>query len=305
MSESKKKVDEVDSTPKILYITGLYSKQKYCQAERVEVFNAANEECQKHGLSMLVMTVVNNSPKSFAPWLERLHKSKARFPYLVKDIGEKNYRIELESSAKATAFNPETGEQSLVEEFEALRGDGGTTEHLDIFRLMAEIHNDGFEYATDNGFEYVSILTGDQMIPKEHPIVLTEFLKHHPECGQVNGLVYFTRSKKMILVDGVERESYWPLVTCETREQTEWLWRNMFPTKEHGGLEYAEVYLMGSGGTMIPRSIFADKQFRFNEKYDGNGEDIAFCKLLKSKGKKVFLVPWLRIPNRNPDGSLY
>jgi hypothetical protein len=291
---------------KILFVTGLYSKQKYAQAERIEAFNAASKECKKHGLAMTVMTVVNNSPKSFAPWLEKLHKAKAKFPYLIEDIGQKTYRVEMDSGAKAIAINPETGEISPVEEFDAFRSAGRTKmEQFDIYRLMAEIHNRAFDYATENGFDYVSIQTGDQIIPKEHPIVLTEFLKQHPLCGQVNGLVYFDYTKEKKVVDGVERETYKPMVCCETPEHTNWLCANMLPTKEHGGLEYAEVYLMGAGGCVIPRSVFADKQFRFNEKWQGVGEDIAFCKLLKEKGRKVFIVPWLKIPNRYPNGELY
>jgi len=292
--------------PRILFVTPLYSKQKYAQEERIEAFNAANEECQKHGLSMLVMTVVNNSPKSFAPWLERLHKSKARFPYLVKDIGEKNYRAEMDSDAKAISINPQTGEIRPVEEFDAFRSAGKTKiEYFDIFRLMAEIHNSALDYAADNGFDYFSFVSGDQIIPKEFPIVLIEFLKHHPECGLVTGLVYFTGSKETKMVDGVKRESYRPMVRFENYEHTKWLHANMLPTREHGGMEFVEIDYCGVGGGMVPRSVIANRELRFPDKLTDVGEDLAFCRLLREKGKKVFLIPWLKIPNRYPNGELY
>jgi len=301
-----KALTEVDSTPKILYVTALYSKQQYAQAERVEAFNAVYEECKKHGLSMLVMTIINNSEEGFKPWMEKLHEKKAKFPYLIKDIGERHYVMDVEDKVKAYVVNPETGEATVAEEYDAFKVAGLTTfEQFDIYRLMAEILNDAFDFATDHGFDYFSIQSGDQILPKEQPFVFTEFLKKHPECGLVNGLVYFSHSKVKTLTDGVEREGYIPMVRFEEDNKTKWLHANMLPTKEHGGLELCEVDMIGTGGCVIPRSIFADKQFRFGMQWTGLGEDLAFCILLKIKGRKVFIVPWLNIPSRYEDGSLY
>jgi len=302
----KRERDEVDAVPKILYITALYSKQKYCQAERIEAFNAAFDECRKQGLSMVVMTVINNSEKSFKPWLEKLHEAKAHFPYLIKDIGERHYLMDAEDRVKAYVVNPETGEATEAEEYNVFKEAGLTKfEQFDIYRLMAEVLNCAFDFATEHGFEYVSIQSGDQILPKEQPFTFTEFLKNHPLCGLVNGLVYFDYSKTTKVVDGVEREAYMPMVRFENPEHTKWLHANMLPCKEHGGLELCEVDFIGTGGSIIPRSVFADKKFRFSEKWTGLGEDLAFCVLLKVHGLKVYILPWFKISNRYPDGSFY
>lgn len=302
----KRELSEVDATPKILYVTALYDVQKYAQKERVEAFNAVYEECQKHGLSMLVMTVINNSKESFKPWMEKLHEKKAKFPYLIKDIGERHYLMDAEDRVKAYVVNPETGEASEAEEYNVFKEAGLTKfEQFDIYRLMAEIFNDAFDFATDHGFEYVSIQSGDQILPKEQPVVFSEFLKAHPLCGLVNGLLYFDYSKTKMKVDGEEREAYMPMVRFQNPEHTKWLHANMLPTKEHGGMELCEVDMIGTGGSMIPRSVFADKQFRFNTEWSGLGEDLAFCVMLKTKGRKVYILPWFKIPNRYKSGELY
>jgi hypothetical protein len=302
----KKELVEVDATPKILYVTALYDVQKYCQSERVDAFNAVYEECKKHGLSMLVMTVINNSKESFKPWMEKLHEKRAKFPYIIKDIGERHYLMDAEDRVKAYVVNPETGEASEAEEYNVFKEAGLTKfEQFDIYRLMAEVLNDAFDFATENGFEYMSIQSGDQILPKDQPIIMTEFLKAHPQCGLVNGLLYFDYSKGTTVVDGVERESYRPMVRFQNPEHTRWLHANMLPTKEHGGMELCEVDMIGTGGSLIPRSVFANKEFRFNTKWTGLGEDLAFCVLLKTKGLKVYILPWFKIPNRYPNGDFY
>jgi hypothetical protein len=299
-------IENVDSTPKILYVTALYDKQRYAQAERVEAFNAAYEECQKHGLSMMVLTVINNSKVGFKPWMEKLHEKKAKFPYIIKDIGERHYIMDVEDRVKAYVVNSETGEATEAEEYGAFKDAGLTKfEQFDIYRLMAEILNDAFDFATEHGFDYFSIQSGDQILPKEQPFVFSEFLKQHPQCGLVNGLVYFSHSRKMTLVDGVERESYRPMVRFEEDAKTNWLHSNMLPTKEHGGLELCEVDMIGTGGSLIPRSVFSNPKLRFYTKWTGLGEDLAFCILLKENGVKVYVLPWLHIPTRYEDGSLY
>jgi len=301
-----KALTEVDSTPKILYVTALYSKQQYAQAERVEAFNAVYEECQKHGLSMLVMTVINNSKESFKPWMEKLHEKKAKFPYIIKDIGERHYLMDAEDRVKAYVVNPETGEASEAEEYNVFKEAGLTKfEVFDIYRLMAEVLNDAFDFAAEHGFEYVSIQSGDQILPKEQPFIMTEFLKAHPLCGLVNGLVYFDYSKTTKVVDGVEREAYMPMVRFENPEHTRWLHANMLPNEKHGGMELCEVDMIGTGGSMIPRDVFIDKKFRFSTKWTGIGEDLAFCVLLKVHGRKVYILPWFKIPNRYPNGDFY
>lgn len=284
----------------IMYHTGLYDKQEYCQLERIKCFNKLQEQCQKNHLGIEVHTTVNNSRPDFASKLTRMHKKYAEFPYYIEDIGKRDYYIDLTKKVQMRDVNgnavPNRDGESLVFEAKA----------FDIYRLMAEIFNTGFEYADKNHLDFYSIQSGDQLVPEDHATVLIDFLDNHPNAGIVNGIVYFDYSKKKFIKDGNTITAYRPMVDMDTPEKTAWLLANLFPREENGwtGLEFAEVRMVGTGGSIVPRSVFTN--LKFHTDFNGTGEDIRFCEEIRSiLGKKVFVHTGVSIPNRYPSGERY
>jgi hypothetical protein len=284
----------------VIYHTGLYEKQAYCQKERIQCFNALRDEAIKNDLNIEVHTTVNNSSKSYARRLEEMHRKYAEFPFKVVDIGKRDYFIDMSTPAvlkkpDGTPFPLEKG-QSVVFEAKA----------FDIYRLMAEIFNTGMEEAVQSNADFYSIQSGDQLVPPDHANVLVDFLDSHENAGMVGAIVYFDFSKKKMVVHGKEVDAYRPMCDMDTPEKTAWLWANLFPREENGwtGLEFAEVRMCGTGGSMIPRRTFT--KLRFHTKWNGTGEDIRFCEEIRSiLGKKVFVHTGVSVPNRYFDGQKY
>jgi hypothetical protein len=268
--------------------------------ERIRCFNRLAKESLKNDLLIEVHTTVNNSAPGYASKLERMYKKNAEFPFFIKDIGKKDYFINLELPAKfqmrdGTVRNDMNGNPIIFE-----------ARAFDIYRLMAEIFNEGMDYAEKNNMDFYSIQSGDQLVPEDHAVVLTKFLDEHPSAGLVGGIVFFDFSKKKMIRNGKTVEAYRPMVDMDTPEKTAWLWANLFPNEENGytGLEYAEVRMVGTGGSMIPRDVFT--KLKFHTVFDGTGEDIRYCDEIRSiLGKKVFVHTGVSIPNRYPSGEKY
>jgi hypothetical protein len=268
--------------------------------ERIKCFNKLARESLKNDLLIEVHTTVNNSAPGYASKLERMYKRNAEFPFFVKDIGLKDYFINVNLPAQfkmrdGSVKNDVDGKSVIFE-----------AKAFDIYRLMAEIFDDGMDYATENHIDFYSIMSGDQLAPPNHATVLTKFLDEHPNAGLVGSIVFFDFSKKKMVRNGKTVEAYRPMVDMDTPEKTQWLWANLFPNEENGwsGLEFAEVRMVGTGGSMIPRSVFS--QLRFHKDFNGVGEDIRYCEEIRSiLGKKVFVHTGVTTPNLYENGEIY
>jgi len=302
-------------TKKLMYCTALYSKQGYCQKERIEAFNEAYMRALEDDIEIHVQTLVNNSPKKFYKDLLRMHMQKARFPYTICDYGKINYETNYErkeydwlvlDSEGKTVKNEDSG----VEMFSVV--------HKDIYRLLAHLFNIGIQYAVDHDFDYFGILSGDQILPPEHPATLVKFLEDHPQAGIAATLTFFDFSKKEVVCEGKIRTYMIPLVIIrgrpgETPEQTkarrEWIFANLLPNKENNyrGMEYCECDAVGTGGSLVPRKVFT--KLKFDERpfqETGCGEDVAYCYEVKDKlGLKCYSVPTIVVPNRYANGDFY
>lgn len=302
-------------TKKLLYCTALYSKQDYCQKERLEAFNKVYMKALEDDIEIHVMTLVNNSPKKFYKDLLRLHMQMAKFPYIIVDYGKIDYTTDYERKEYDWAVvdadgNAVKNEDQDVEMFSVL--------HKDVYRLLAHLFNIGIDHAIRNDFDFFGILSGDQILPPEHASTLVKFLEDHPQAGVAATLTYFDFSKKEIVHKGKARKYMIPLVIIrgrpgETPEETNarraWIFANLLPHPENDmrGLAYCEVDAVGTGGSMIPRKVFT--KLKFDERpiqETGCGEDIQFCYQVKDRlGLKCFSVPVLIVPNRYPNGDFY
>ena len=298
---------------KLLYCTALYSKQAYCQKERLEAFNKAYMAALEHDIEIHVQTLVNNSPKSFYKDLLRMHMKEARFPYTICDYGELKYDTEYERREYDWLIHDSDGniaknEDGSVEMF--------SVTHQDIYRLLAHLFNIGIDFAVEKNFDYFGILSGDQILPPEHPATLVKFLEDHPQAGLASALAYYDFSKKEIVRDGKVRTYQTPLIIIrqrpgetdeETKARQDWIYHNLLPHEENGwtGLEFVEVDAVGTGGSIVPRKVFSQLKF-VDAKFVGEGEDIQFCLDIKNKlGLKVYSVPTIVVQNRYESGDLY
>ena len=293
----------------------MYSKQGYCQKERLEAFNQAYMKALEDDIEIHVQPLVNNSPRKFYKDLLRMHMKDARFPYTICDYGKINYetnyeRKEYEWAIVDSEGNAVKNEDSGIEMYSVV--------HKDIYRLLAHLFNIGIDFAVEKNFDYFGILSGDQILPPEHPATLVKFLEEHPDAGIAATLTFFDFSKKEIVCEGKTRTYMIPLVIIrerpeETPEQTnarrDWIFANLLPHPEYNmsGLAYCEVDAVGTGGSLIPRKVFT--QLKFDERpfqETGCGEDVQFCYQVKDKlGLKCYSVPTVVVPNRYADGQLY
>jgi hypothetical protein len=291
---------------KVLYITGLYHKQQYCQEEKLRYMNRVFYKARAEDIDIMVATTVNNSPKSFTKWLTDLHERKARFPWTIKDIGQKDYWMDIKDKVDAIRLDPMTGKTERAEGWNELKEDYYfNLKQYDLYRLMAEVFNDGIDQAIAGGYDYMSILSGDQLPPIGHAAEFVGFLEEHKDAGMVCGLMFFDYSKKRMVVEGKEVTGLRPMLSRRNPDENRWLYDNLLPNEKNGytGLEYAEIDRCGNGGVMIKRAAF--ERVRFATEFDGRGEDIRYCDDLKAAGFKLFVKPTVYIPNRYPDGQLY
>lgn len=298
----------------ISYCTGLYEKQGYCQEERVEHFNEAADAAKANDLRLHVQLYINNSKKRFFKDMKRLYRKKARFPYIMADLGKLDYWTNFKKGELEWKVVDEHGKQTRTEswkefEFVDLR-------HFDIYHLLAHIFNIGIDQSVKLGHDYYGILSGDQLLPINHPGVMTRFLDQHPNAGMVGSLAFYDFSKKEIVEGGTQKTYLTPLLIFrqhpgETEEEMEqrraWVYANLLPYPENNytGMEFCEVDAMGTGGAVIPRPIFT--RLRFQERtFVGEGEDVQYCLDIKEKlGKKVYVVPTVIMENRYADGQRY
>lgn len=300
---------------KLLYCTALYSKQAYCQRERLEAFNQAYMKALEDDIEIHVQTLVNNSPKSFYKDLLRMHMRHAKFPYTIADYGKINYetnyeRREYDWLVLDSDGNAVKNEDTNVEFYSVV--------HKDIYRLLAHLFNIGIDYAVEKNFDFFGILSGDQIIPPEHATTLVKFLEERESVGIASTLTYFDFSKKEVVREGKLRTYMIPLVIIrgrpdETEQQTrarrEWIFANLLPNEENGwtGMEFCEVDAVGTGGSLIPRKVFT--KLKFDERpfqETGQGEDVGYCYDIKDKlGLRCFVLPTIVVPNRYPNGELY
>lgn len=298
----------------ISYCTALYHKQGYCQKERIEGFNEAAERALEHGIRFHSQLYINNSDKKFAKEMKRLYRRKARFPHIVRDLGKLDYWTNYRKGDIEWRTVDEHGRQKPTEswkEFQFVE-----LKHYDIYHLLAHIFNIGIDYSLAQGHEYYAILSGDQLLPPEHPQRMVEFLEAHEKAGLVSSLAFYDFSKKEIADEKGKRTFLTPLIIFrqrpgETLEQMEdrrrWVYENLLPYPENGntGLEYCEVDAVGTGGAVIPRKVFG--RLKFEERvFEGEGEDIQYCLDIKSKlGLNVYIVPTVVMQNRYADGQRY
>jgi len=299
----------------LTYCTALYSKQAYCQKERVEAFNQAYMKALEDDIEIHVQTLVNNSPRKFCTDLIRMHMKDARFPYNLCDYGKLNYETSYERKEYDWLVVDKKGnkvdtEESGVEMWSVV--------HQNIYRLLAHMFNLGIDYAVEKNFDYFGILSGDQILPPEHPAALIRFLEDHPQAGLASALAFFDSSRKEIVCKGKIREYMIPLIIirerpeeteAETQARREWIFANLLPHPENGmrGMEFCEVDAVGTGGAIIPRKVFT--KLKFDEmlfEKAGMGDDVGYCYDIKDKlGLKVYSVPTVMMKNRYPDGQLY
>ena len=300
---------------KLLYCTALYSKQGYCQEERLEAFNKLYMKALEDDIEIHVMTLVNNSPKKFYKDLLRMHMKDARFPYTICDYGKIDYKTEYERKeynwvVMDSEGNALKNEDSGVEMY--------SVTHSDIYRLLAHLFNIGIDYAVEKNFDFFGILSGDQILPPEHAATLVKFLEDHPDAGIAATLTFFDFSKKEIVSKDKTRTYMIPLVIirerpgetpAQTNARRDWIFANLLPHPENNmsGLAYCEVDAVGTGGSLVPRKVFT--QLKFDERpfqETGCGEDVQFCYQVKDKlGLKCYSVPTVIVPNRYADGQLY
>lgn len=300
---------------KILYCTALYHKQGYCQEERVECFNEAAALAKANGVELHSLLYINNSKKSFFKEMRRLYRKKAEFPHIVKDLGQLEFTTHFKKGDVGWVKVDEHGNHTRTEDLQDMQF--VDLKHMDIYHLLAYIFNLGIDEAVRGGYDYYGILSGDQLLPREHPIVMTRFLGEHQDAGLVSSLAFYDFSKKEVIEDsGAKKTFQIPLIIFrqrpgETSEQMAnrkaWIYANLLPYPENGntGLEYCEVDAVGTGGAVIPRGVFS--RLRFQERvFEGEGEDIQYCLDLKEKlMKKVYIVPTVIIENRYADGQRY
>lgn len=308
--------DRVDSSKTtVSYCTALYSKQAYCQRERIDAMNAAYREALKHGIEVHSQMLINNSPRSFLKQMVRMHMRYAEFPHSVADYGKINYETSYERKEYDWAVVDSDGnalknEDSGIEMYSVV--------HKDVYRLLAHLFNIGIDHAVEKGYDYFGILSGDQIIPPEHPATLVKFLREHPRAGIASALAFFDYSRKEVVCKGKVREYMIPLVIIrerpgETPKQTkarrEWIFANLLPNEENGytGMEFCECDAVGTGGSLIPRKVFT--KLKFDERpfrETGQGEDVGYCYEIQDRfGLKVYSVPTVVLKNRYPDGQLY
>jgi hypothetical protein len=300
---------------KVLYCTALYSKQAYCQEERLEAFNKLYMKALEDDIEIHAMTLVNNSPKKFYKDLLRLYMKEARFPYTIADYGHINYETDYERKDYDWAIVDSDGKavKNTDQDIEVF-----SVVHKDIYRLLAHLFNLGIDHAVEKGFDFFGILSGDQIPPPEHASTLVKFLEEHQDAGIAATLTYFDFSKKEIVHKGKTRTYMIPLVIIrerpgETKAETDarraWIFAHLLPHPENNmtGMAYCEVDAVGTGGSLIPRKVFT--KLKFDERpfqESGCGEDVSFCYEVKDKlGLKCYSVPTLVVPNRYESGEFY
>ena len=304
----------------VSYTTALYEAQGYCQKERVEAFNEAWRVAKEAELTVHVQLYINNSKPTFAKKMLELYKKDAKFPYLIQDLGKIDHMTNIKKEYKMDAW-PELRMLDEKGGFEKLDEKEYGYEVMDvrvrdIFRLLGHVFNIGIEASLALNHDFYGILSGDQILPANHPATMVDFLDGHENAGLVSSLCFFDHSKKEVVSKGVVKTYMVPLIVFRQREgETEvqrtlreaWVLANLLPHEENGwkGLEYVDVDAVGTGGAIIPRKVFT--QLKFNEEeFKGEGEDIAFCLDIRRKlGLKVFIVPSIVIENRYPYGAKY
>lgn len=219
-----------------LYISIEHPYHSYCQEEREQAFDRANELAKVNGLDISVMSV---PIESFVPY------------------------------------------------------------------VGAELYNQAIRHANDEDYDYICFLAGNQIIPEEHPVALTKFLDDEPTCGLVNGLVYLSYSHKTMLVDGIVRNAFRPMVFMDTEEKNQWLYAHMLPNGNQGGIDSIEVDKIGLNGAVIPRTVFSAKWFKFSERWTGLDQGYDITKLIKSHRYGTYIIPWVNIKTRYYDGEMY
>jgi len=293
----------------VAYCTGLYSKQAYCQEERVEAFNKAEEEARKAGLTLEVQIFINNSPKEFFTVMAKLYKKDAKFQHFLTDLGKMDYWKDVPiKNVKAVRMDMHRGSVERIEGWD----EGGvfSARTFDIYKLLAEIFNKGMTRSYRLGHEFFGILSGDQILPPEHPATMVRFLDEHPEAGIASALAFYDFSKKKMLIDGEEREALRPLVYVYDRpgrpNYMRWVYDNLLPNEKNNwtGLAFVEVDAVGTGGSLIPRKVFGKLKFKL-EHEEGIGEDIQYCLDIQRAGYKVYSIPEVIIKNRYESGELY
>lgn len=169
----------------------------------------------------------------------------------------------------------------------------------------AEMYNQAVRTANDEDYDYISFLTGDQIIPEEHPVAMTRFLDDEPICGLVNGLVHFPYSHKKMLVNGIIRNAYRPMVFMDTEEKNQWLYAHMLPNGNQGGIDSIEVDKLGLNGAVIPRTVFGAKWFKFSERWAGLDQGYNIGTMIKSHRYGIYIIPWVNIKTRYYNGEMY
>jgi len=302
-------------TKTVTYCTALYSKQGYCQKERLEAFNEAHMKALEDDIQIHVQTLLNNSPRSFLKEMTRTYMRYADFPYLLIDYGKLKYTTEFEQRDYNWKLVDSEGKEVEVKDDSVQMY---RVQHFDIYKLLAHLFNIGIDYAVEKNFDYFGILSGDQILPPEHPATLVKFLEAHPEGGLASALAFYDFSRKEVVCKGKTCEYMTPLIILrqrpgETKEQLEnrrqWIFANLLPHEENQwtGMEFCEVDACGTGGCLIPRKVFT--QLKFDERphaVTGEGEDIAYCLAIREKlGLKCYSVPTVLMKNRYADGQLY
>ena len=300
----------------ISYCTALYDKQGYCQKERVEHFNRAAKAAAESGLKLHIQLYINNSSKKFYKEMVKLYRREAEFPYYIRNLGKMEYWADIENKDLKWMTVDEHGKQVPTEsykEFELV-----AMRHFDIYHLLAHIFNIGIETSVRLKHDYYAILSGDQLLPENHPAVMTRFLESHPNAGIAASLAFYDFSKKEIVDESGQKTYLIPLIIFRQRpDETEemmkqrkaWIFANLlpYPENDYTGLEHCEVDALGTGGAVIPRSVFTRLRFRecvFVK--GGEGEDIQYCLDIREKlGLKVYIVPTVVMENRYADGQRY
>lgn len=279
-------------------------------------FNSAARQARLAGLDLHIQLYINNSPKEFTKKMKGLYRDRARFRYHIEDLGQIKYETEFAEKDFGVEWKIKGDDGRMID----TKPDDKllfSVKHFDVFRLLAEIFNKGIDYSVKNEHDFYGILSGDQLLPPEHPVRMVDFLDEHKNCGVVSSLAFFDDSKKEIIEgQGVVKTFMVPLIMFhqhddETPEQMEerrkWVYAHLLPHPENGGtgMEYCEVDALGTGGAVIPREVFTKLKF-VERAFDGQGEDIQYCIDVRTKlGKKIFVIPTVVIENRYPDGTRY
>ena len=143
--------------------------------------------------------------------------------------------------------------------------------------LIHAARNAFWNYAIDNGYDYVFFVDDDTIIYKE---TLLDLLKHKHEADLITG-IYPIRSKPHLACVYV--------LTDDGRYA---------PIADLGNLDPKEIDGCGMGCALIKvdKTMPADP-FNMIVKEGGNllGEDFSFCERYKANGHKIIMIPGVRV----------